>query len=61
MPHDLISGEPLKYRPTDSGGFILYSVGWNQTDDGGVLGRTGKTKGRENLDLTKGDWVWQCT
>lgn len=59
LPADLITGEPLKYRRTDSGGFILYSVGWNQTDDGGSLSLTGK-KGSGNLDLMQGDWVWQC-
>ncbi len=56
LPHDLITGELLKYRPTDNGRFILYSVGWNETDDGGKIALTpGKSP---HLDSTQGDWVW---
>jgi hypothetical protein len=55
VPHDIINGQPLHYRRTDSGQFILYSVGWNETDDGGqvVLTKDGL------VDREKGDWVWQ--
>ena len=55
IPHDVINGQPLHYRQTDDGKFILYSVGWNETDDGGIvdLGKTGRL-----VDLRKGDWVW---
>ena len=57
IPHDIINSEPLKYRLTPDGQFILYSVGWNGTDDGGlvVLG-TGKTP---SVDTKQGDWVWK--
>ncbi|MHB1305583.1 MAG: hypothetical protein ACYC23_00715 [Limisphaerales bacterium] len=55
-PHDLITGEPLRYR-TEDGGFILYSVGWNTTDDGGAVGLS--EKGKTNLDLEQGDWVFR--
>ena len=51
LPHDVINGQPYKYRRTDDGQFILYSVGWNEKDDGGV-------PGRNLFDLTQGDWVW---
>lgn len=51
IPHDLIGGEPLHYRRTDDGKFILYSVGWNETDDGGLPGTLS--------DAKKGDWLWQ--
>jgi hypothetical protein len=54
LPHDIIGGEPLPYRRTDDGKFLLYSVGWNETDDGGV---TVKDKSGHE-DKTKGDWVW---
>lgn len=60
LPRDLVSGEPLKYRRLDANRYILYSVGWNQTDDGGRLELTGKVQGRGTLDLVQGDWVWQC-
>jgi hypothetical protein len=55
LPHDIINGQPLKYRLTDSGRFILYSVGWNEKDDGGVVA-TNKDK---HQDVLQGDWVWQ--
>jgi hypothetical protein len=54
LPHDVINGEPLKYRRTDDGQFVLYSVGWNETDDGGILGLTKNG----NWDPKKGDWLW---
>jgi len=52
--YDVIGGKPLHYRRTDDGKFSLYSIGWNETDDGGQIGLTesGYT------DTTKGDWVW---
>ena len=50
LPHDLIGGDPLIYRPTADGKFLLYSIGWNEKDDGGKSGGT---------DFTKGDWVWK--
>jgi hypothetical protein len=56
IPHDVIGGKPLHYRRTDDGQFVLYSVGWNETDDGGVVGMT--TDGK-NADNRKGDWVWR--
>jgi hypothetical protein len=55
LPHDIINGQPLHYRRTADGKFILYSVGWNETDDGGKVEFT-KT-GR--VDIEKGDWVWK--
>jgi hypothetical protein len=50
LPHDIINGQPLHYRRTPDGKFLLYSVGWNETDDGGAS---------VGDDLTKGDWVWK--
>jgi hypothetical protein len=49
IPSDLIGGEPLRYRRTDDGKFVLYSVGWNETDDGG----------KDSIDRAKADWVWK--
>ena len=67
VPHDVIGGEPLKYRrvadqPSQSSGsasgqFVLYSVGWNEKDDGGAVVYTkGNTPG---VDTAQGDWVWR--
>ena len=50
-PNDVITGQPYKYRLAANGQFILYSVGWNEKDDGGVPGKT-------LFDQTQGDWVW---
>ncbi len=55
LPHDIINGQPLKYRRTDNGRFILYSVGWNEADDGGVVA----TNKDNHQDILQGDWVWQ--
>lgn len=56
VPHDIINGQPLHYRLTNDGQFVLYSVGWNDRDDGGVVGLSRNGKG---LDYRKGDLVWR--
>jgi hypothetical protein len=53
VPHDIINGQPLKYRRTASGKFVLYSVGWNEKDDGGVTA----TDKDGHQDRLHGDWV----
>jgi len=55
LPHDIINGQPLHYRRTDDGLFVLYSVGWNEADDGGqiILNKNGV------VDQKQGDWVWR--
>ena len=55
IPHDVINGQPLKYHRADDDQFILYSVGWNETDDGGQIALTKLG----NVDVEKGDWVWR--
>lgn len=58
VPHDLINGQPLHYRRTNDGQFVLYSVGWNEKDDGGVIIlRKNSTFG--SVDTEQGDWVWR--
>jgi hypothetical protein len=54
LPADIISRRPLRYRRTNDGQFVLYSVGWNEQDDGGSVIFTEKGK----VDVKKGDWVW---
>ncbi len=66
LPHDIIGGQPsqgsgsasqpLHYRRTSDSKFLLYSVGWNETDDGG-LSSPQATNGA--IDYAKGDWVWK--
>jgi len=53
LPHDVINGEPLHYRRTVVGQYVLYSVGWNETDDGGQIAMKGVSQ-----DFDRGDWVW---
>jgi hypothetical protein len=55
IPHDIINGEPLHHRRTDDGQFVSYSVGWNETDDGGIVG----LMPNGNVNRDKGDWVWR--
>jgi hypothetical protein len=56
LPHDIINGQPLHYRRTDDGKFVLYSVGWNEKDDGGTVVIR---KGGSAVDTDQGDWVWR--
>src|SRR5579862_6792690 len=37
LPHDVINGQPLRYRIIAPDNYLVYSVGWNQTDDGGKV------------------------
>ena len=56
IPDDIIGGQPLHYHRADNGRFVLYSVGWNEKDDGGEFV---KEVIDGELDLGNGDWVWQ--
>jgi hypothetical protein len=58
IPNDLFGGKPLRYQKNSDGTYILYSIGWNQRDDGGL---TAQTKGNSpRTDPNNGDWVWTC-
>jgi hypothetical protein len=49
VPVDPFTGNPLKYR-RKGGEVLLYSVGWDLKDDGGISpvpGRTGATRGED--------------
>jgi hypothetical protein len=53
IPNDVIGGAPLKYR-LEGEQFVLYSIGWNEKDDGGTF--NGEISAP--IDLAKNDWVW---
>lgn len=54
LPRDIINGEPLIYHRVNDD-FLLYSVGWNEKDDGGTV-----VMGKGPLiNMTEGDWVWK--
>jgi hypothetical protein len=73
VPHDVIGGppsqgsgatsRPLHYRRTSDSQFVLYSVGWNERDDGGVVvnqkSRNPRDESGNSLDISQGDWVWR--
>jgi hypothetical protein len=47
LNQEVLSEEPLRYQRKGDG-YLLYSIGWNQKDDGGVIAK----------DDREGDWVW---
>jgi hypothetical protein len=47
IPAEIVNGEPYRYRRTDDGSFVLYSVGLDLHDDGGMV------------DPAQKDWVWR--
>jgi hypothetical protein len=65
LPTDVITGHPLKYRRTGNGQFVLYSVGWDETDDQGQFPAAIGEPERSVLcywmvdSPEKGDWVWR--
>lgn len=61
LPHDIINGNPLIYRRTSDGRFILYSTGPNEIDDGGVDRDTAEARSRKSdaNGIRPGDWVWR--
>jgi hypothetical protein len=52
LPNDVLTGQPFKYRRTEDGQFVLYSIGWDEKDGGGVPGKV-------LYDEQQGDWVWR--
>ena len=55
VPQDIVNGELLHYRRTSDGKFLLYYVGWNETDDDGQV----SSAKNGAVDIAKGDWVWK--
>ena len=48
VPHDVVGGKPMHYKASKP--IAVYSVGWDETDNGGTPGKT--------LWDARGDWVW---
>jgi hypothetical protein len=62
LPRDIMDGQPLRYRRTDDGQFVLYSVGSDGVDNGGQLvgRRRDRLGGLEPMwQPGAGDWVWR--
>jgi hypothetical protein len=58
LPHDIMNGQPLHYRLESDGRFTLYSVGWNQKDDGGKVAYKKTDSKNPSINGDEGDWVW---
>jgi hypothetical protein len=59
VPHDIINGEPYRYRLRPDGTFLLYLVGWNEKDEGGLIVTTAPNPNDPDDSKDKhGDWVW---
>jgi hypothetical protein len=41
----------------NTGQFVLYSVGWNEKDGGGVV--VFEKGSSPSADINQGDWVWR--
>ena len=53
---DALSGEPFQYQRQANGQYNLYSVGWNEEDNGGVIATEPGSPDRR--DDQSCDWVW---
>ena len=58
-PMDLVTGEPYHYRLQAGGSYLLYSVGWDQKDDGGTP--SSFQNGPQGPGTAKGDWLWSSS
>jgi hypothetical protein len=58
---DVVTGQPLKYQAGAAGSYVLYSVGWNEKDDGATVEFTAKPSAKVSAvpDFARGDWVWR--
>ncbi len=62
VPDDLYDGLPLRYFLTPDGRFKLWHIGFDGTDDRGVVKPVGgKRSSSINMFDYLGDWVWQYT
>jgi len=53
LPPDIITGQPLIYQRAPAGDkFVLYSVAWNNRDDGGFVAPALSAR------WSDGDWTW---
>ena len=55
LPHDVLSGEALNYKRINDSDFVLSSVGWPITGDGG---RRFPPADSEKTKDRPGDWMW---
>lgn len=56
LPPDLTTGESYHYRLQPNRTYLLYSVGWDQKDDGGTPSTA--QSGSQGPSADRGDWPW---
>lgn len=56
LPVDVMNDQPLHYRTTTESRYRLWSIGWDERDDGGTVVRPA---GGGKPDDRRGDWPWQ--
>lgn len=56
VPVDPVNGQPLRYRRSEDGRFVLYSIGSDLDDDEGRVAAARRPSQGEEPD---GDWVWR--
>jgi len=52
VPMDPIDGAPIRSRVEGVGSFLLYSIGWNDVDDGGRSPESPRK-------IEENDWIWR--
>jgi len=52
VPYEVVNGQPYRYRRTEEGSFLLYSVGIDLRDDGAVIDP-------KLSAMKQSDWVWR--
>lgn len=62
-PMDRLSNQPIRYKLTNDGRYMLWTVGFDASDNGGKVtkdrfGELGRNFRQSNYE---GDWVWQYT
>ena len=58
LPVEIMNGEPYRYRRTDDGSFLLYSVGLDLRDDDGIIDPKMRADWRAS-PTDPPDWVWR--
>ncbi len=58
LPHDVTDGQPYHFLLKPNGSYLLYSIGWNEKDDGGLVVLDKDDPQHHRIDYDQGYWVW---
>ncbi len=56
LPGDPCAGQPMRYRLSQTNRFVVYAIGWNQQDDGGIIATN---EYQTHFNPNEGDWAWR--